>query len=58
VGDNYYADVVGARQAGLEPVLLDVNGLFAEPDCLVIQAHSQLFALLERRRQVWPGKEN
>lgn len=57
VGDNYYADVVGARLAGLEPVLLDLNGVFTEPDCLVIQAHSQLLTLLERRA-AWPGKEN
>jgi HAD superfamily hydrolase (TIGR01549 family) len=47
VGDNYYADVVGSREAGMTPVLLDVNGVFDEPDCPVIQSHSQIFPLLE-----------
>ena len=47
VGDNYYADVVGARAAGLAPVLLDIHGLFDEPGCPVIQTHSQLLPLLE-----------
>ena len=47
VGDNYYADVVGARQAGMSPVLLDIHGLFSEPGCPVIQTHSQLLPLLE-----------
>jgi HAD superfamily hydrolase (TIGR01549 family) len=46
VGDNYYADVVGAREAGMNPVLLDVNHVFDEPDCPVIQSHSQIFQLL------------
>ena len=46
VGDNYYADVVGARAAGLTPVLLDIHGLFDEPGCPVIQRHSQLLSLL------------
>jgi putative hydrolase of the HAD superfamily len=57
VGDNYYADVVGARQAGLQPVLFDLHDLFPEADCPVIQAHSQIYSLLGRR-EVWPGKEN
>ena len=47
VGDNYYADVVGARAAGLLPVLLDMHGLFEEPGCPVIQTHSQLLSLLD-----------
>jgi HAD superfamily hydrolase (TIGR01549 family) len=54
VGDNYYADVVGSRGAGMNPVLLDVHNLFDSPDCLVIQSHSQIFQLLERR-ELWPG---
>src|ERR1041385_775242 len=33
VGDNYYADVVGARAAGLRPVLYDPLGIFPEADC-------------------------
>jgi len=42
VGDNYYADVVGARNAGLRPVLLDPDGLFPEVECQVIRELSDL----------------
>lgn len=48
VGDNYYADIVGARQAGMSPVLLDTEGLFPEPDCPVIQSHREILPILER----------
>ena len=54
VGDNYYADVVGAREAGMNPVLLDINNLFDTPGCPVIQSHSQIIQLLEQR-ELWPG---
>lgn len=33
VGDLYHADVLGARAAGIEPVLLDRAGLYPEVDC-------------------------
>jgi putative hydrolase of the HAD superfamily len=56
VGDNYYADVMGARNAGLHPVLIDLEGLFESPDCPVIQAHGQIISYLERR-DLWPGNE-
>ena len=56
VGDNYYADVLGARNAGLNPVLIDPDGLFESPDCPIIQTHSQIIALLERS-DPWPGNE-
>jgi len=36
VGDNYYADVVGAQRAGILPVLLDPEAIFPEADCPVI----------------------
>ena len=36
VGDNYYADVVGAENAGLVPVLVDPDGVFPDAGCLVI----------------------
>ena len=54
VGDNYYADVVGAREAGMNPILLDVNNLFDAPGCPVMQSHSQIIQLLEQR-ELWPG---
>jgi len=36
VGDNYYADVVGARRAGLYPVLVDPEAVFSPMQCLSI----------------------
>jgi HAD superfamily hydrolase (TIGR01549 family) len=42
VGDNYYADIVGAQRAGVQPVLLDPQGLFPDADCPVIRSLSEL----------------
>ena len=42
VGDNYYADVVGARRAGVQPVLLDPEGVFDDADCPVIHCIAEL----------------
>jgi putative hydrolase of the HAD superfamily len=42
VGDNYYADVMGARAAGLTPILIDRRGLFPNADCRVIKAIGEL----------------
>jgi HAD superfamily hydrolase (TIGR01549 family) len=42
VGDNYYADVVGAQRAGMLPVLLDPEGLFPEVACTVIRSLREL----------------
>jgi putative hydrolase of the HAD superfamily len=42
VGDNYYADVVGARRAGLRPVLYDPRGIFPDPGCVRIASFDQL----------------
>lgn len=46
VGDNYFADVVGARRAGLRPVLYDPDGLFHEPGCPVITSFDGLIELI------------
>lgn len=46
VGDNYYADVVGARSAGLLPVLIDRHDVFAAADCLRIVEMRELLAML------------
>jgi HAD superfamily hydrolase (TIGR01549 family) len=46
VGDNYYADILGATNAGLRPVLLDPEGLFPEAECPVISALGGLPGLL------------
>jgi FMN phosphatase YigB (HAD superfamily) len=42
VGDNYYADVLGAREAGLCPILIDPHGVFPDPGCTVIHNLAQL----------------
>jgi HAD superfamily hydrolase (TIGR01509 family) len=42
VGDLYHVDVVGARAAGLTPVLLDVADLYPECDCLRVRSLTQL----------------
>jgi putative hydrolase of the HAD superfamily len=42
VGDNYYADVEGARAAGLRPVLIDPHGIFPDPGCPIIQTLREL----------------
>ena len=47
VGDNYYADVVGARRAGLQPVLYDPLGIFPEPDCPTIRSFDELNSIIK-----------
>ena len=47
VGDNYFADVVGARRAGLRPVLYDPKRLFHEPGCPVITSFDDLIGLVK-----------
>jgi len=46
VGDNYFADIIGSRGAGLVPVLLDPSGLFPEADCAVIKSYHEFPYLL------------
>ena len=47
VGDNYYADVVGSRGAGLRPVLYDPLGIFPDPDCETIKSFDELNSILK-----------
>lgn len=52
VGDNYFADVVGARNAGLQPVLIDPEGIFDSAEneigeCPVIREMCELLPLLQ-----------
>ncbi len=42
VGDNYYADVVCAREAGMTPILFDARGIFPDADCEVISRMREL----------------
>jgi HAD superfamily hydrolase (TIGR01662 family) len=47
VGDNYYADVVGARRAGLQPVLYDPNFIFPDADCTTIRSFDELIPIVQ-----------
>jgi FMN phosphatase YigB (HAD superfamily) len=42
VGDNYFADVLGARGAGLLPILIDRRNIFPDADCTVIKGIDEL----------------
>lgn len=47
IGDNYFADIVGSKNAGLMPVLYDPMGLFPDAECDVIKSYHQLHELLK-----------
>ena len=42
VGDIYHVDVVGARAAGVRPVLLDEAGLYPDADCPRVRSLTEL----------------
>jgi len=46
IGDNYYADVVGAQEAGMVAVLIDRERIFPDPDCPTIYEIGELPGLL------------
>ena len=46
VGDHYYADVLGARAAGINPVLIDRWEYAPGADCTVITSLSELPGLI------------
>ncbi len=48
VGDNYYADIVGAQQAGLYPVLYDPNHIFPDADCTTIRSFDELLGVIHK----------
>ncbi len=47
VGDNYFADVIGSRRAGLVPVLYDPDAIFPEADCITIQSFHELNSVVK-----------
>jgi HAD superfamily hydrolase (TIGR01662 family) len=47
VGDNYFADVIGARRAGIKPVLYDPGGIFPDADCAVIRSFDELVPAID-----------
>jgi putative hydrolase of the HAD superfamily len=48
VGDIYEVDVVGARAAGIRPVLLDAAGLYPEADCPRVPSLPELVQAIAR----------
>jgi HAD superfamily hydrolase (TIGR01549 family) len=46
IGDNYYADIEGARSAKIQPVLIDPDDIFPEADCPVIKKIGELPGML------------
>jgi putative hydrolase of the HAD superfamily len=48
VGDNYWTDVLGARAAGLTPVLIDRDGMVPNPDCACVAGLEELVAMVRR----------
>jgi FMN phosphatase YigB (HAD superfamily) len=46
VGDHYYADVLGARSAGIRPVLIDRWEWASNPDCTLITSLEELPGLV------------
>ena len=48
VGDIYQVDVVGARAAGIRPVLLDETGQHPNADCTRVSSLSELVEWVER----------
>jgi putative hydrolase of the HAD superfamily len=47
VGDLYHVDVVGARAAGIRPVLVDAAGLHRDADCMRVASLAELADRLE-----------
>jgi putative hydrolase of the HAD superfamily len=51
VGDLYHVDIVGARRAGLQAVLLDAAGLYEGFDCERVSTLDALVESVTRARQ-------
>ena len=56
VGDNYFADVIGARRAGLQPVLYDPRGIFDDPGCAIIRSFDDLYSMLHANHRSLLGQ--
>ncbi len=48
VGDNFYADIIGAQNAGMGAILVDPDGLFPDARCPVIRQIGELNDLLRQ----------
>lgn len=52
IGDNYIADIEGARAADIEAILIDPDGMFPDADVPVIKTIGELQAMLLPKRTV------
>jgi putative hydrolase of the HAD superfamily len=50
LGDFYEVDVVGARAAGIRPVLLDEAGLYPDADCPRLRSLPELLQAIDEQR--------
>ena len=50
VGDVYVADVLGARGAGIEPILIDRAGRYGFVDCVVVRSLGEIVPLVDAAR--------
>ncbi|RME80509.1 MAG: HAD family hydrolase [Caldilineae bacterium] len=50
VGDNYYADIVGANEAGLDAILLDDRHVFTDVMCTRVERMDEVLLLLDGKR--------
>jgi HAD superfamily hydrolase (TIGR01549 family) len=55
VGDLYYVDVLGARNAGIQPLLLDPHGLYRAFDVQRISSLSELVSLVTKDPIPYPS---
>jgi HAD superfamily hydrolase (TIGR01549 family) len=55
VGDNYYADIVGAQAANMVPVLVDPEEIFPDAACPVISTLGELQVLLNHHQPEQSG---
>lgn len=48
VGNEYIADVIGARNAGLTPLLVDRSGKMRSADCVRVSSFTELTSVMDR----------
>ena len=56
LGDMFAVDVVGARAAGIRPVLLDAADLYQDQDCTRVQSLSEFVQRVKRGELGTPGQ--
>jgi FMN phosphatase YigB (HAD superfamily) len=52
VGDNYFADGIGASKAGMTPIIFDPEGLYGEMSFPCIAELGQVTAVLQNAVRV------